>query len=119
MSRSVSDPFCLTAAEIQCFMVPGTSCLPELESARRDLDSLRCAPQTQIVLKQTQSSMEAIDQIPLPTYTHYRQFIRDGDRNNFETPYFLRRSRLTAAALRLFLGQANLNLSLVLKLLVK
>jgi hypothetical protein len=107
MPQSVSDPFCLTVAEIQCLMVPGTSCLPELESARRDLDSLRRAPQTQIALKQTQSSLEGIEQIPLPTYTHYRQFVRDGDRSNFETPYFLRRSRLTAAALRLFLGQAD------------
>jgi hypothetical protein len=108
MPQAVSDPFHLTAAEIQCLIIPGTPCLPELESARRDLDALRRAPQTQIALKQTQSSLEAIEQIPLPTYTHYRQFIRNGDRSNFETPYFLRRSRLTAAALRLFLGQADL-----------
>jgi len=108
MSQPVSDPFHLTAAEIQCLIIPGAPCLPELESARRDLDAVRRAPQTQIVLKQTQSFMEAIEQIPLPTYTHYRLFIRNGDRSNFETPYFLRRSRLAAAALRLFLGQADL-----------
>jgi hypothetical protein len=108
MSQAVSDPFHLTAAEIQSLIIPGTFCLPELESARRDLDSLRRAPQTQIALKETQSSMEAIEQIPLPTYTHYRQFIRNGDRSDFETPYFLRRSKLTAAALRFFLGQADL-----------
>jgi hypothetical protein len=108
MPQLVSDPFHLTAAEIQCLIIPGTLCLPELESARRDLDALRRAPQTQIVLEQTQPFMEAIEQIPLPTYTHYRQFVRNGDRSNFETPYFLRRSRLAAAALRLFLGQADL-----------
>ncbi len=108
MSESKSDPFQLTAQEIRRQFAPGAPCLPELDIARRDLDSWRCAPQVQIALEQTQSSLEGIEQIPLPTYTHYRQFLRDGDRSDFETPYFLRRSRLTAAALRFFLGQADL-----------
>jgi hypothetical protein len=108
MPQTVSDPFSLTAAEIQRLLVPGTPCLPELEAARRDLAAVRHAPQTQIVLEQTQSLMETIEQIPLLTYTHYRFFIRNGDRKSFETPYFLRRTRLAAAALRLFLGQADL-----------
>jgi hypothetical protein len=104
----ISDPFGLTAAEIQRLLVPGTSYLPELEAARRDLDALRRAPQTQIALEQTLPLLETIEQVPSLTYTHYRSFIRSGDRQDFETPYFLRRARLAAAALRLFLGQADL-----------
>jgi hypothetical protein len=104
----ISDPFGLTAAEIQRLFVPGTPCLPELEAARRDLDALRRAPQTQIALEQTLPLLETIEQVPSLTYTHYRSFIRSGDRHDFETPYFLRRARLAAAALRLFLGQAGL-----------
>jgi hypothetical protein len=108
MPQPVVDPFCLTAADIQRLIVPGTSCLPELEAARPAVDALRRAPQTQIVLEQTQSFMEAIEQIPSLSYSDYRLFIRNGDRTKYETPYFLRRSRLAAAALRLFLGQTGL-----------
>ncbi len=108
MHQPVSDPFSLNAAEIQSLLVPGTPCLPELEAARRDLDALRHAPQTQIALEQTQPLMKAIERIPPLTYTHFRTFIRNGDRRDFETPYFLRRAMLAAAALRLFLGQADL-----------
>jgi hypothetical protein len=108
MYQAPSDPFSLTAVEIQRLLVPGAPCLPELEAARRDLETLRRAPQTQLALEQTLSSLEAIEQVPALTYTHYRSFIRSGDRRDFETPYFLRRAGLAAAALRLFLGQGDL-----------
>lgn len=105
---SQRDPFHLTAAEIQQLIIPGVACVPELETARRDLDELRLAPQTQAVLAQTEPFMDALEHIPFPTYTHYRSFIRKGDRRDFETPYFARRSKLSAAAIRLFLGQSAL-----------
>jgi hypothetical protein len=109
MSPSISDPFSLTAVELQRLLIPGTSYLPELEAAQRDLDALRHAPQTQILLAETQPLMEAIEQVPPLFYTHYRLFIsKSGDREKFETPYFLRRAKLTAAVIRLFLGQADL-----------
>jgi hypothetical protein len=102
------DPFHLTAAEIQRLIVPGTPCLPELETVRHNLDALGRAPQTQALLAQTEPLMDALEHIPFPTYTQYRFFIRNGGRSSFETPYFARRSRLGAAALRLFLGQLDL-----------
>jgi hypothetical protein len=107
MPQPISDPFSLTTAELQRLLVPGTPCLPELEAVQRDPDALRRAPQTQIVLAETQPLLENIEQIPALPYTHYRLFIRNGDRKEFETPYFLRRANLTAAALRLFLGQSD------------
>jgi hypothetical protein len=80
-----------------------------LETAQSDLDALRRTPQTKSLLAQTQPLMEAIEQVPPLFYTHYRLFIsKSGDREQFETPYFLRRAKLTAAAMRLFLGQTNL-----------
>ncbi len=102
------DPFHLTAAEIRQLIIPGAACVPELETARRDLDALRLAPQTQAVLAQTEPLMDVLEHIPFPTYTHYRSFIHKGDRRDFETPYFARRSKLSAAAIRLFLGQSAL-----------
>jgi hypothetical protein len=108
MSSSISNPFSLTAIEWQRLLVPGTPYLPELEVAQRDLNALRRAPQTQIVLAETQPLLAKIEQIPALPYTHYRLFLRGGDRHTFEIPYFLRRANLTAAALRLFLGQTDL-----------
>lgn len=108
MPQPISDPFSLTAAELQHLLLPGASHLPELEAARRDLGALRDAPQTQIVLAETEPLIEKIEQIPVVTYTQYRTFLRSGDRTSYETPYFLRRSNLTAAAMRLLLGQTGL-----------
>ena len=108
MPQPVANPFNLTADEIQRLLAPGAPSLPELDAARRDLGALYHAPQTQMMLEQTQSFSETIEQIPALPYTHYRLFRRTGDRQQFEAPYFLRRSRLAAAALRLFLGQADL-----------
>jgi hypothetical protein len=102
------DPFHLTVAEIQRLIIPGTPCLPELETARRDLETLRCAPQTQAMLAQSQTWMESLEQIPFPTFTSSCMFTRTGDRTSYETPYFGRRARLSAATLRLFLGQSDL-----------
>jgi hypothetical protein len=48
--------------------------------------------------------MAAIEQIPQTSYTLYRLFAHNGDRRGYETPYFLKRTNLAAAALRLFLG---------------
>lgn len=107
MLQPISDPFQLTAQEIQSLIVPGTSHLPELEIARRNLDALRAAPQTRIVLAQTEALMESLEEIPQTLYTHYRLFVRTGDRKNYETPYFLKRAKLAGATLRMFLGQVE------------
>ncbi len=50
MYQAPSDPFSLTAAEIQRLLAPSAPCLPELEAARRDLEALRRAPQTRLAL---------------------------------------------------------------------
>lgn len=108
MSPSAISPFNLTSAEWQRLLIPGKPYLPELESARSDLDALRHAPQTQIALAETLPLMEQIEPVPTLPYTHYRLFMRNGDRQTFEAPYFVRRANLSAAALRLFLGQTDL-----------
>jgi hypothetical protein len=108
MSDPISNPFTLTGSELRHLFIPGTLYLPELETARRNLEALHQAPQTQILLTKTQPLFENIEPIPALTYSDYRLFRRNGDRKQFETPYFLRRANLTAAALRLFLGQTDL-----------
>ena len=51
--------------------------------------------------------MEGLEQIPQTAYTHYRLFVRTGDRTNYETPYFTKRARLSCAGAALCLGQTD------------
>jgi hypothetical protein len=104
MSNRINNPFDLDADAIARLLAAGATPFPELDAARRALDALRAAPQTQAVLAQTQPLMGVIAQVPATSYTLYRLFARNGDRKGYETPYFLKRTNLAAAALRLFLG---------------
>jgi hypothetical protein len=98
------NPFDLPADEIARLLAAGGPLLPELEAARSSLGALRAAPQTQAVLAETQPLMDEIEQLPATSYTFYRLFVQNGDRKGYEKPYFLKRTNLAAAALRLFLG---------------
>ncbi|HZR38806.1 MAG TPA: heparinase II/III family protein, partial [Ktedonobacteraceae bacterium] len=108
MSGTLSDPFDLTATQIQQVLLAQGEAFPELETVRSNPQALRNALQIQWALAETQACMENIQQIPQTSYTFYRFFRRNGDRKNYETPYFQKRSNLAAAALRLFLGQSEL-----------
>lgn len=105
MSATITDPFRLTAQELQPLLASPAACFPELDAARVNLDALRNAPQTQLVLGETETLMKTIERIPQTSYTLYRCFMRNGDRGGYETPYFDKRTKLAAAALRVFLGQ--------------
>jgi hypothetical protein len=100
--------FSLSTEQLQRLRLAHGAAIPELERARSNIQALLAAPQTQVVLAQTQHLMDNIEQIPQTPYTFYRLFIRTGDREPYQTPYFLKRARLAAAALRLFLGQTEL-----------
>jgi hypothetical protein len=100
--------FSLSREQLQSLRSAHSDPIPELGIARSNIQALRTAPQTQVVLAQTQHLMDNIEQIPQTSYTFYRLFLRTGDRENYQTPYFLKRARLAAATLRLFLGQTEL-----------
>ncbi len=108
MSSTTADPFHLRATEIEPLLNPDAPFIPELDQARRDLAALRDAPQTSLVLRDTERLMETIERIPQTSYTPYRLFVRNGDRRGYETPYFEKRTRLAGAALRMFLGRHEL-----------
>src|SRR6266702_1594258 len=77
----------------------------DLQAARDQREHLLHAPQTQVILKQTEHLLQGIEQIPQTDYTSYRMFRHIGERDSYQAPYFLKRARLSAAALRLFLLQ--------------
>ena len=77
---------------------------PSWRRRRANLAALRSSPQVQVILAQTEPLMVDIANIPQPKYTAYRRFIKDGDRGEYEEPYFTRRAKLSALAFRAFLG---------------
>ena len=108
----MADPLKRTADELQDLLTAGLTAglpfLPELEHARAQPEALRDSPQAGFVLSQTEHLAEALEPIPQTSYTRYRQFVRNGDRKRYETPYFDKRATLATLALRLFLGDTNL-----------
>jgi hypothetical protein len=107
----VSQPrtlFDLTSQDVREALAGRSLILPELEQARAARDELARAPQTRRVLAQTEALLEGLEHVPQTTYSAYRLFREKGERSRYEAAYFLKRARLSAAALRLFLGQTEL-----------
>jgi hypothetical protein len=93
-----------TAENLLPFLSGNAPLFPELEAVRADPAALLSAPQTQRVLAETQPWMQDLANIPLTRYTAFRRFVNDGDRVEYQTPYFAKRQKLAAAALRMWLG---------------
>lgn len=101
------DPYALSAAEVKTLLLPSAPMLPELEEVRQDLPALRRSQQAESVLAASAAALRGDDAVPALSYSARRAFRMTGDRLAYQTPYFQRRSRLTAAALRLFLGEVT------------
>ena len=77
--------------------------LPEEQvAAAKDPQAARESLSAQMVLAEATQYADEIDEIPQTTYTLYRDLQRTGDRRAYEQPYFLKRTKLGAAALRAF-----------------
>jgi hypothetical protein len=108
MAALSSQLFHLTHEGLHYLQPARSKVFPELEAVRSQREYLLHAPQTQLVLQQTQHLLQDIERIPQTDYTSYRMFLYVGERDSYQAPYFLKRARLSAAALRLFLGEAVL-----------
>lgn len=100
--------FDVTQQQLQQLQYAPHLLFPELEMARDRRQELMDAPQTRLVLQQTQHLLADIETLPQTGYSAYRLFRISGERSRYEAGYFLKRARLSAAALRLFLGQMDL-----------
>jgi hypothetical protein len=108
MSFTAVDPFALSEADIRSVLRLDAPLIPELEAVRDQVASLRAQPAMKIVLAQTEPLMDSVSEVPQTRYTEYRLFVRTGDRDRYEEHYFCKRAKLTAASLRLFLGNMEL-----------
>jgi hypothetical protein len=107
----MTDSVTVPAEELQGLFIEigaGLSLFPELDRARQDIASLRNTPQARQLLAATEEATADLAAIPLTTYTLYRQFRLTGERRGYERPWFEKRTKLSAAALRLFLGDDSL-----------
>jgi hypothetical protein len=105
----VISPFAVSIAEIERALAANASLLPELLQAQASDGGLGALPPTQQALADTAAGMAGLKEIPPLPYSLYRAFGTTGRREPFGTPYWLRRQRVTALALRMLLGAADLH----------
>ncbi len=98
------DFFPITAQQFEGLWSAQGFVFPELAKARHERQALARAAQTRLILRQTEHLMTGIESLPQTGYTAYREFRTRGSRSRYEAAYFLKRARLSAATLRLFLA---------------
>jgi hypothetical protein len=76
-----------------------------LASGLPALPELALGAKNRLVLEWTGHAIERAYPIPTPTFTAYRRFAGDGDRSEYEKPYFERRQTLAAAAIEYLYGK--------------
>jgi hypothetical protein len=108
MRPDALSAFDRTPAELEQMLAGAAALFPEYEAARPTLAALRDDPRVRAALAQTEPLMADIGEIPQTTYSRYRAFQRTGAREPYETPYFSKRAKLHAAALRLLFGRDDL-----------
>lgn len=104
---TTAHPFSLTASEIAGLLKADRPLIPELEAYRDNPAAMADKPSMQLMLAQTAPLLEGIETIPDTRYTHYRYFVKNGDRKTYEALYFLKRRAMAALALRVFLGETH------------
>jgi hypothetical protein len=60
------------------------------------------------MLTRMRASVPNVEDIPMLTYTSYREFERTGERPGFQDPYFMRRAMLTRALVEYIAGDASM-----------
>ncbi|MFC1960560.1 heparinase II/III family protein [Chloroflexota bacterium] len=65
------------------------------------------SPTTPVLLAAAQREVPTEPAIPTLTYTLYRVFEHSGERGSYETPYFIKRAKLTRALLEYLTGQTE------------
>jgi hypothetical protein len=105
METTALAAFDRTAAELEQLLAGDAEPFPEFGAARQDLAARRADLRMQAVLAHRAPLLASLDDIPQTTYTRHRAFARTGDREPYQTPYYLKREKLHAAALRLILGE--------------
>lgn len=101
-------PFDQAASDLGKLLHADRPLFPEFERVRNHLDTLLKAPHAQTMLAEADSLLVDVGTIPQTTYSQFQAFTIRGDREPYQTPYFLKRQRLDALVLRFFSGRGEL-----------
>lgn len=71
-------------------------------------ESVRQSPTAPLLLDAIRREIPDVAAIPQLAYTLFREFEHSGVRGTYETPYFLKRARLTRAVLEYVMGDASM-----------
>lgn len=82
--------------------------LPELVLALGQPGGLASCPLAQQALTETADCLNGLEEMPSLSYSLYRALAIHGNRAPYETPYWLRRQRVTALVLRVLMGDKSL-----------
>ena len=63
---------------------------------------------TSLMLENMRASIPDVTDIPMLTYTSYREFESNGERPGYQTPYFVRRAMLTRALVEYIAGDTSM-----------
>lgn len=72
------------------------------------LDQIRTSPASPKILDHLRKTIPDLRTIPQTTYTLYREFEHNGQRDGFQKPHFLKRSQLTRAVLEMIMGDESM-----------
>ena len=72
------------------------------------LDQIRNSPATPQILAHLRKSIPDARAIPQTTYTLYREFERNGQRDGYQKPHFMKRSQLTRAVMEMIMGDESM-----------
>ena len=89
-----------------------TSILKEI-GVEKDVHGIRKTEFTRKIISLAKKILIDAEEIPYTTYTRYREFQRIGERRGYETPYFLKRKKLTAAVICAFFTKEDKYLDIV------
>jgi len=101
-------PFDQAASDLGKLLHADRPLFPEFERVRNHLDTLLKAPHAQAMLAEADSLLVDVGTIPQATYSQFQAFAIRGDREPYQTPYFLKRQKLDALVLRFFSGRGEL-----------
>lgn len=83
---------------------PGQPLIPELMTAAQNSSRVRDLPTTRLLLEESAHLAEDLGNIPQTTYTLYRETQRTGSHHIYAEPYMAKRAKMTAAGLRVLIG---------------
>ena len=105
MNTTEPTPFDRGVNDLERLLTGAHHPFPEFIAFLQNPTTHHDSPRLAALLVQTAPLLADLDAIPQTTYTRHHAFALRGDRAPYETPYYAKRDKLHAAALRLILGQ--------------